>query len=286
MPRSPRGLAPRAPPQGDKGARREGERGARHPAAPRRGRDRGEARRGLTEVQELLHGERRGREARVEVHLLRDAARGGAAPQGAQQPHGASPVPPQPGPAAISRRARSPGPSPRPRPPPPRGREEVPAAVGVSSRPSPTQQRRGGGEGGSERRRGEGGERGWASGAARCPQAGRGAKWGSPAGRYAGTRRRSHPRGAWPRPGTCLLLGGAERLSVGQRDWDRRAGSGAHSPGGSAGDVGLGARRPRGGRRAKENRTREDLSGVGLSVCVSRCAPDRSVTKAKRVVAA
>lgn len=73
-------------------------------------------RRGLTEVQELLHGERRGGEARVEVHLLRDAARGGAAQQGAQQPHGAALVPPlssaQPGPTAISRPASSRGPCP------------------------------------------------------------------------------------------------------------------------------------------------------------------------------
>lgn len=50
-----------------------------------------------------------------------------------------------------------PRPLPRPRPPPPRGREEVPEEAGVSSRPSPTQWRRGGGEGGTEGAGREGG---------------------------------------------------------------------------------------------------------------------------------
>lgn len=40
------------------------------------------------EVQELLHGEGRRGEAGVEIHLLREAGRGGASQQGPQQPHG------------------------------------------------------------------------------------------------------------------------------------------------------------------------------------------------------
>ncbi|XP_051479215.1 translation initiation factor IF-2-like [Apus apus] len=121
-----------APGLGPHGGTAAGARGRAHPGTgrrvppPRRWRapaepcGTGSAVRGLTEVQELLHGERRGGEARVEVHLLRNAARGGAArggaaQQGAQQPHGAALGllqlgSAQPGPAAMARPASSPGP--------------------------------------------------------------------------------------------------------------------------------------------------------------------------------
>lgn len=79
------------------------------PRRPRPGRPRGSRRgrrcpgRALTEVQELLHGEGRGREAGVEVHLLRQPGRRHAAPQRPQQPHGG---PAQAGPTAILRPAQ------------------------------------------------------------------------------------------------------------------------------------------------------------------------------------
>lgn len=227
----PEGLAPRAPPQGDKGAR-----AARGPA-PRRGAGPGGARRGLTEVQELLHGERRGGEARVEVHLLRDAARGGAAPQGAQQPHGACPGPLSP--------ARPPFPA-APAPPAPRpGRGLLRRAAGRRCRrrwvppPGPAPRSSGGAEERAAPTEGEGGER----------RAARVGAWSSPvpAG-WARSRVGLPPPAAVPRRGGARIPEGPGLDQVGARCPGARRGS-RRGRGAATGERGPSAQPWRLGRR-------------------------------------